>query len=240
MTYSDEMLMAYVDRELDAATSAAIDAAIARDPELAARVERQRKLAQAVHAAYEPILDEPMPKRLLDAASSSTPPVVTTPARRRWAWFEWSAMAASIALGVAIGALWPDRGSPGVVGEMVAERGQLLARGLLAHALADQLASTQKPGSPVRIGMTFVSKSGEYCRTFAVERSSTAGLACADSTGWRIDVLAPATPSGKAPEYRTAAGELPPAVLRSIEERMQGSSLDAAAEKAAQQRGWRR
>jgi anti-sigma factor RsiW len=51
-------------RALDAATAALIDAAIARDPDLAARVERQRKLAQAVHAAYEPILQEPMPKRL--------------------------------------------------------------------------------------------------------------------------------------------------------------------------------
>ena len=73
MTYSDEMLMAYVDRELDAATTASIDAAIARDPELAARVERQRKLARAVHAAYEPILDEPMPRRLLDAATGAAP-----------------------------------------------------------------------------------------------------------------------------------------------------------------------
>ena len=238
MTYSDEMLMAYVDRELDAATTASIDAAIARDPELAARVERQRKLARAVHAAYEPVLQEPMPKRLLDAAAGAAP-AATARAPRRWTWFEWSAMAASLALGIAIGAVMLGRGSTDSGGNIVAEHGQLFARGLLARALAEQLASTQKPDASVRIGLTFVAKGGEYCRTFAVERSATAGLACSHVGEWRIDVLAPAASSGKAAGYRTAAGELPPAVLRSIEERMQGSSLDATAERAAQQRGWK-
>ena len=243
MTYSDEMLMAYIDRELDAATTASIDAAIDRDPQLARRVERQRKLARAVHAAYEPILEEPMPKRLLEAATgtASVGPTARTP--RRWAWFEWGAMAASLALGVAIGAaLLGDRsrGLPDAGGDISAEQGQLLARGALARALTDQLASTQKPDAPVRIGLTFLSKGGEYCRTFALERSSTAGFACSGASGWRIDVLAPAEPAGKAPEYRTAGSDLPPAVLRSIEERMQGTSLDSAAERAAQQSGWRR
>lgn len=244
MTYSDEMLMAYVDRELDAATTTSIDAAVARDPGLAARVERQRKLAQAVHAAYEPILEEPMPKRLLDAASDAAPAAAPARAPRRWAWLEWSAMAASLALGVAIGAVFigeRGRGTPdGGADDIIANQSQLLAQGALARALSDQLASTQKPDAPVRIGVTFVSKVGEYCRTFALERSSAAGLACSSGTGWRIEVLAQSERSGKAPEYRAAAGALPPAVLRAMEERIQGSSLDAAAERAAQQSGWRR
>jgi len=244
MTYSDEMLMAYVDRELDAATTSSIDAAVARDPGLAARVERQRKLAQAVHAAYEPILEEPMPKRLLDAASGAAPAAAPARAPRRWSWFEWSAMVASLALGVAIGAVFigeRGRGTPdGGADDIIANQSQLLAQGALARALSDQLASTQKPDAPVRIGVTFVSKVGGYCRTFALERSSAAGLACSSGTGWRIEVLAQAERSGKAPEYRAAAGALAPAVQRAMEERIQGSSLDAAAERAAQQSGWRR
>jgi hypothetical protein len=243
MTYSDEMLMAYVDRELDAATTASIDAAVARDPGLAARVERQRKLAQAVHAAYKPILEEPMPKRLLDAASGAAPAAAPARAPRRWAWFEWSAMAASLALGVAIGAVFigeHGRGTTDGAADIIANQGQLLAQGALARALSDQLASTQKPDAPVRIGVTFVSKVGGYCRTFALGRSSAAGLACSSGTGWRIEVLAQAERSGKAPEYRAAAGSLAPAVQRAMEERIQGSSLDAAAERAAQQSGWRR
>jgi hypothetical protein len=243
MTYSDEMLMAYVDRALDAATTASIDAAFARDTELARRGERQRKLADSVPAAYDPMLEEPMPKRLLDAASGTASVAATARTPRRWAWFEWGAMAASLALGIAIGAAFLDdrsRGSPDGGGDISAEQGQLLARGALARALTDQLASTQKPEAPVRIGLTFLSKGGEYCRTFALEQSSTAGFACSGASGWRIDVLAPAERAGKAPEYRTARSELPPTVLRSIEERMQGTSLDSAAERAAQQSGWRR
>jgi hypothetical protein len=243
MTYSDEMLMAYVDRELDSATSASIDAAIARDPELAARVERQRRLARAVHSAYEPILLEPMPKRLLDAATGAAPAAATSraPRRRTWTWFEWSAMAASIVLGVAIGAAFigdARRGSVDPGQDVVAESGQLLARGALARALSEQLASTQKPDAPVRIGMTFVSKDGEYCRTFALSQSSASGLACATSGEWRVQVLTRA--ANQPSEYRMAAGEIPPALLQAMEERIQGSSLDAAAERAAQQSGWRR
>ena len=238
MIYSDEMLMAYVDRELDAATSASIDAAIARDPDLAARVERQRKLAQAVHAAYEPVLQEPMPKRLLDAAAGAVPAAARAP--RGWAWFEWSAMTASLVLGVVIGAAFIGDARRGSFdfGDIVADRGQLFGRGTLARALTDQLASTQKPDAAVRVGLTFVSKRGEYCRTFALERGSAAGLACGSGGEWRVELVTRAAP--KSGEYRTAAGDLPAAVQQAVDAHIQGNSLDAVAERAAQQRGWRR
>ena len=121
---------------------------------------------------------------------------------------------------------------------MVAAREGVIARGALARALSEQLASAQKSDAPVRVGLTFLSKEGEYCRTFALEKSASAGLACSSGGEWRIPVIAQA--ERKSGEYRTAAGELPPAVLRAVEERIQGSSLDAAAERAAQQRGWKR
>ena len=244
MKYSDETLMAYVDRELDAPSMAAIDAALTGDPDLAARVERQRKLRNAVQAAFEPVLQEPMPKRLLDAASGAAPLSTASRAPRPWAWFEWSAMAASVVLGVLIGSAYvgDSRRAPPVNAgaDLVAERGHVVARGRLALALSEQLASTQKPAAPVRIGLTFVSKGGEYCRTFALESGAAAGLACSSAGEWRVQVIAPADRAGKVGEYQTAATQLPPAVLREVDERIQGSSLDAAAERAAQQRGWKR
>jgi hypothetical protein len=233
--------MAYVDRELDAATTASIDAAIARDPDLAVRVERQRELAQAVHAAYEPILQEPMPKRLLDAASGTASPATISRAPRHWASFEWSAMAASVALGIVIGVAFIGdgrRGSPEAGDDFVAAQGRLLARGALARALSNQLAGTQKADASVRIGLTFVSKNGEYCRTFALERGSAAGLACSSGGEWRVELVTRAAP--KSGEYRTAAGDLPAAVQQTVDAQIQGNSLDAAAEQAAQQRGWKR
>jgi len=240
MTYSDEVLMKYVDRELDAETTASIDAAVVRDADLAVRVERQRKLAHAVHAAYEPVLEEPMPRRLLDAATGTPPAAATARAPRRWTWFEWSAMAASVAVGVVIGVAFIADGRRGATdtGDIVADRGQLFARGTLARALTDQLASTQALGDSVRVGVTFVSKRGEYCRTFALERGSAAGLACGSGGDWRVELVTRATP--KSGEYRTAAGELPVAVQQAMDAQIQGNSLDAAAEQAARQRGWRR
>ena len=244
MTFSDDRLMAYVDRELDPAATAEIDAAIARDPELAARVEHQRKLRAAVHAAFEPILQEPMPKRLLDAASGNAPASSAWRTSRRWTWFEWSVMAASVVLGVLIGGAFIGdmRRAPAIDPntEMVAERGHVVARGRLALALSEQLASTQKPDASVRIGFTFLSKGGEYCRTFTLEKGAAAGLACSGAGEWRIPVIAHADRTGASGDYRTAAVQLPPAVLRAVDERMQGSSLDAEAERAAQQRGWKR
>ena len=44
MTFSDQTLSAYVDGELDAATRAALEAAMAGDPTLAGRIARQRAL----------------------------------------------------------------------------------------------------------------------------------------------------------------------------------------------------
>lgn len=257
MTFSDDVLMAYVDGELDGETSAAVGAALARDPELAARVERQRKLRLAVHAAYAPVLVEPMPQRLLDAARGAATTPATSPAGpagkdaarailspRRWTWFEWGAMAASVVLGVLVGGVFlSDSRQVPPAADLVADRTGLLARGALARALSEQLAGAQAADAPVRVGLSFVSTAGEYCRTFTLVQGGAAarlgGLACKSGGQWRLQVIAqddrPGATSG---EYRTAGTENPPLVLRAVEDRIRGVALDAEAERAAQQRGW--
>ena len=65
MNFSDETVMAYADGELDAASRAALEAAMATDPQLARRVARQRALRARLRAALDPVLDEPLPERLL-------------------------------------------------------------------------------------------------------------------------------------------------------------------------------
>ena len=72
MNIDDQTLMAYADDELDAATRAQVEAALARDPALAARVEEHRALRAELNAAFDPVLDEPVPDRLLAAVK---PPV---------------------------------------------------------------------------------------------------------------------------------------------------------------------
>jgi hypothetical protein len=235
MTYPDDMLMAYADGELDGRERAAIEEAMRADPAVAEAVARHQALRRDVFDAFAGILDEPVPQRLRPRA----PNVVELGAarergRRRLAWPEWGALAATLAVGVlAGGAGWHLLQADDA--PVALAQGGVAAQGRLAEALSRELASA--PRGDVRIGVSFVSGTGEYCRSFTM--GATAGLACRSGDGWRIPVLA----AGQAPadaEYRQAAAQLPQAVLDAIDERIAGEALDARGERAARDRGWRR
>lgn len=247
MTYSDETLMAYVDDELDPATATAIAEACAHDRALAARVEAQRRLRHAVHAAYAPVLDEPPPDRLLELLQPAPAPKVIeladaraskAPRPARWSWREWGAMAASVVLGILVGALALRPAET----PLATADGQLVARGVLAQALTRDLAAEQRDDAPVRIGLSFVAKDGTYCRTFALAQGAPlAGLACRADGEWRVVITAQGgAEAAPASGYRTAGTGLPPAVLRAVDESIAGSALDAEAERRARESGWQR
>jgi hypothetical protein len=247
MTFSDETLMAYVDDELDGATRAALQEAMAGDPRLAQRVARHRKLRARLSAAFDPVLEEPLPERLLAAArgtsAGSRPDNVIAlararPAAPRWSWPQWGAIAASLIAGVLLSPLLLRQPAGGA---LVARDGQLVAGGVLEHALSEQLASSQTPEAPVRIGVSFRAKGGDYCRTFVLrDNGALAGLACRDHGAWRLQVLAAAqSPAGAPGAYRPAAA-LPAPVMRAVDELIAGEPLDANAEAAARSRRWSR
>lgn len=246
MTFSDETLIAYADGELDPVTRAALEAAMTDDPALAERVARHRALRTRLESAFAPILTEPVPERLLAsargaAAQPSSAKVVALPLRPRaprahWSWPQWGAIAASLIVGALLSPLLPR--ATGDRPLVDARGGHMLAGGILARALSEQLASTQPAGAPVRIGVTFREHGGAYCRTFALrEPGELAGLACRAQDSWRIEALAlRAAESGGA--YRQAASALPPAVAGTLADLIEGEPLDAAAEAAARTRGW--
>ena len=157
--------------------------------------------------------------------------------RRPWTWFEWAAVAASIATGAVIAHL--ALRSPG--GNRIGtEGGQLVAQADLADALSSQLAIDQPVDAPVQIGVSFKSKSGETCRTFTVkEQNVLGGLACHEGKEWRVQVLANA-PAGANSQggYKPAGGSMPAAVLAAVEQQIEGEPLDAAGEAAARERAW--
>jgi hypothetical protein len=251
-TIPDETLFAYVDDELDDTTRAQVDAAIAADPALARRVEQQRALRHSLGAAYDPVLDEPIPARLQAAARAHvavTAKVVDlTVARRRrrsakhgagwggapWSWPQWGGMAACLLVGLLLG----RGGLPG--DEFTTQGGQLVARGALAGALSTQLASAQAADAPVKIGVSYRSRDQAYCRSFMLARDHAAGLACRQGDDWRLRVLTQDSDTpGAAGGLRMASSSMPSAVLRAIDEQIEGSALDAQAERSAMQKGWR-
>jgi hypothetical protein len=113
----------------------------------------------------------------------------------------------------------------------------LSAHGALDKALTQQLAAAPPVNSAVTIGVSFVAKDGAYCRSFKL--ANTAGLACREGKQWTIPVIAE-TGAATAGAYRQAGSSMPSAVLDMIDQRSQGASLDARAELAAAQKGWRR
>lgn len=157
------------------------------------------------------------------------------------AWPRWGALAASLAVGVLAGSLWLGGGSGGSDGGgtgLVATdaSGRLIARGALAGALSQQLAGSGQADKAVQIGISFAARDGGYCRSFTA--GASAGLACRDGDTWRIPVLREAPPDTGA--YRQASSAAPVGVLDAIDERIEGAALDAQAERAARDRGWKR
>ena len=64
-------LMAYVDGQLDAEKRQQIELAISMDTQLAAHVAEMRAQRQALRNQFDPVLNEPVPPRLLAGKRSS-------------------------------------------------------------------------------------------------------------------------------------------------------------------------
>ncbi len=250
MKVPEETLMAYVDGELDAEGVVAVEQAMREDATVATAVAAQRELRERLQQAFAPVLDEPVPERLLAAAkagaanetspagASVTPLRATRDTRaprRSWRWPEWTALAASLAIGVLVAPWLRPQGPPALL-EMSGDG--LVARAELAQTLDTRLTSEGDGPGPVSVGLSFRARDGNYCRTFVLAPPrSVAGLACREGDGWRVTALGEATPAGG--ELRLASSPLPPAVLSEVDARLDGDPLDAAGERDAREAGWR-
>jgi negative regulator of sigma E activity len=253
MTIPDEMLAAYVDGELEGAERTRIEQAIAQDAQLAQRVAQQRALRDRLRGAYNGVLQEAVPQRLAQAAklgAPSGPAQVIDLARvraertrrgnglRQMKVRRYS-IAASLVVGLMAGVLIQRLSAPSALTEF--HDGALLARGALAHALNEQLASSASTAAAVRVGLTFRSRSGNYCRIFALSGArSLAGLACREQDQWQLlNLVGAEGPSaGGGQNLRMAASNLPPALLQAVNERISGEPLNAAAEAKARNNDW--
>ena len=84
----DDELQAWVDGQLDEERRTAVEERLARDEDAARRVSGYRQINSALKALYDPVLDEPVPERLM---------------RRPVHWTRYARAASVLALGVALG-----------------------------------------------------------------------------------------------------------------------------------------
>jgi hypothetical protein len=244
MKVTEEMLMAYADGELDAAERAQVEAAMAADPQLAQRVSAHQAMRRRLATGFASVLEEPVPERLASlartaAAQSATGQVL--PFRRHAAaprpWLQWGSLAASFVLGALV---WQFGARQYLSAPIVERNGELVASGVLARALSNQLAADQAGSTPVQIGVSFLSKAGDYCRTFQLRGAAgAAGMACQRDAQWKLEVLTRTAGSTASPQYRQAASALPPAVLQAVSDAITGEPLDAGAEIRVRAQAWR-
>lgn len=235
MVIDDEMLMAFVDGELDEIGRARVERALAEDPDLRARLDTQQRLRARLAAHYGPVAEEQVPERFRAMLESN---VVAFPAAApraaRPLWQTLTALAATLVLGLAVGRtlLAPVPAA----GPFAVEGGAMVARGALAEALETQLASAQPRDAATRIGVTFVRNDGRACRTF--DSRPAAGIACRSDNGWQV-VMTAAGSGAQGADYRQAGSENL-LVQQTAQEMMAGEPYDDAAERRARDSGWRR
>jgi len=232
MTIDPETLMAYADGELDPIAARRVENAIAADPALATQVDRHRELAASLRAAFDPVAAAPVPAAVetMLGESAKVVPLASKSARRERS-FWMGAVAASLVAGLFAGPLL----FPGDSGGFAMREGRAIERGDIAKALGTQLASAQAPDASIRVGVTFRDGAQRWCRTF--EAGATGGIACVQGKNWRIERLYGGI-AGQGGTYRQA-GSPAAAMMTDAQAMMVGEPLDAAAEKAARDAGWR-
>lgn len=229
---------AWLDGELPAEEAARVAREVANDPELTRAAEEHRAMAVWLRQSFDRAAEAPMPERLQKPLEAAPAEVVDLAERResRRRGFsapvaQWTAMAATLVMGVFVGALATrDMG----LAPVEIRGGTLYAAGTVNQALEEQLASAGAVGA-ARIGLTFRDQQGSVCRTFQVEAAS--GLACRDDGDWAIRGMF-AAGEGSASEYRMASGP-DPRLMELVDSTIEGEPFDAAAEAQAKRAGWR-
>jgi hypothetical protein len=150
------------------------------------------------------------------------------------------ALAASVVLGVLlVPRMLTDPGSSSL---FASRDGKEVAQGALAAQLASALASAPAGArEEARVGLSYRTKGGEYCRTFEVGSGSSAraGIACHEASGaWRIDALAQVEAEQTRAMREASSTNLPQPLRQAIEASIDGDPLGAEAEAAAAKAGW--
>jgi hypothetical protein len=238
MSIDPEMLIGYVDGELDPIAAKRVERAAEVDAKLAEEIARHRRMRERLRSAFDPVEAAAPPEALvamLRASGKVSDIAAAREKRRRLALPRWlpagGAVAAALMLGLVIG-----RGLPQTDDSFAMRDGSLIARGTTAKALDTQLASVQATESPIRIVVTFRRPDGDYCRAF--ETAEQAAIACRRESAWEVQSLR-AAGDASATDYRQA-GSASAALMAEAQDMMAGEPLDAAGERAAVGAGWSR
>jgi hypothetical protein len=197
--FDDSTLVAYVDGELDNDTAAAVEEGRARDPAAAARARRLREQSGLLRAAFNGVINEPVPQRLRHCAEAAPDNITPLPRRAGLspAWnvaLPVAATLAALTIGLGSGAFLYDWRSHTLEQEAASDRVAMLEQieRTVNDALENQLSGTpvslkhRIPDSTFTVTplRTYQDDSGRYCREYRQElvsgdaREVSYGLSC--------------------------------------------------------------
>ncbi|MCF7992367.1 MAG: hypothetical protein K9M02_18150 [Thiohalocapsa sp.] len=243
-----ELLMAYVDGELDAEQTASIEARLATDAHARETVEQLRSTNAWLSQGLDQILEEPVPQRLLDTVQGGAPDARVVPLRPRKTVVRprtriglgWAA-AAGIVLAIGavstISLLMPTAppGSAIVDNAVLQEALETLPSGSLLIAGKDD--ASVMPLATYRLD------DSRLCREFEVRRGTAVelGLACRDEDGrWAPDTLVEqevAAAEADTERFVPAGGDEDP-ISTALDRMGAGAALVPAEERTLIDAGW--
>ncbi|MGE0025472.1 MAG: hypothetical protein AB7S70_17755 [Hyphomicrobium sp.] len=264
----DEMLMAYADGELTVEETQALEQVMRQDPVLRTRLEPFVQTRMRLSYAFDRVLHEPVPDRLVAAIAAATvrqqpaPPSIAARVseRVRDAMTDFfdaafpngftAPVAASIAAMLVVG------GATGLLAgrfigpsPMVAMKGGgMVASGTLAYALETlpslSTSASGSDGSRVTPTLSFQSAKDGVCRQYhiavAAETPDYAGLACRAPDGaWHIALQTETVKlASAAGQYTTQNAPVVRAIADLMESRIEGETFGVADESARLANDW--
>lgn len=253
---SDEILVAYADGELVGEEAKAVERALQNDRQAQETLRLFHETAELSRAAFDDIVREPVPERLIETLSGDISAAPWRSRVRVGGGVAGLALAASItlALGVVSGFglshLGGDQapGSPErwVIGSVAPQESGV--HGVLETLPSGHLRTVAAVGGGAEIMplTTFTDHSGRYCRDFqaalpgAGSGDAVFGVACRSVAGeWRIEALVAAPTANAADTYVTAAGPADDPFAAVLDSLAASGPVSAAEEARLLRQGWR-
>lgn len=256
---SDEMLMAYVDGELDGNARTAVEAYLASVPEGVERLRVFEATGRGLSSLFDQPMQEPVPQRLLDVVNAPADVVAfdrSKRARQPSTITAWpTALAASLTiLAVGASAYWFASQSESQLkdhlGVEIASSGERIASRPVASVLDAAASGTtiattiNSQNARIKPVYTFATASSGFCRQFMItaqDATAYGSVACKSTDGrWRIEAYEALDPN------RSTAGKIAPAsgnagpksVEDAVDRLIDGDVLGLEAERAVIERGW--
>jgi hypothetical protein len=245
---TDELLVAYVDDELDTQQRSMVSSILDRNPALSRRADEMRLARDLLREAFPLQPDAAVPARI-DSAATQLAVACTRPrSSRRASGFRYRrshAIAAGLLLCTAAASyllLRPasDERRP-MVTALTEIRPENPLHGVLESTASAQLVKIPGEDAAVRAVLTFRAKDGRFCREFEIlaDSGSSTGIACRQEGHWRTEVLASGVAVPADGNYYTPAGGSDEAAVAEVFEGLvQGEPLSIDEETRVLAAGW--